>query len=162
MSSCANLLRQALTVNAVCRKNDYLKRVKEGTYYENPAYRERHEGSPMNVQELEALLTAKEGLVEFKEAKERFSFDELTDYCAALANESRPCRRPSRRVCIASWSKALLSDLDEERKPGISYCTGKIFWCDMRCNRRKNPGIPIFRLRSMKLGPSPSHSAIRR
>jgi ATP-dependent DNA helicase RecG len=41
----------------------------------------------MNVQELEALLTAKEGLVEFKEAKERFSFDELTDYCVALANE---------------------------------------------------------------------------
>jgi ATP-dependent DNA helicase RecG len=36
---------------------------------------------------LEALLTGKEGLVEFKEAKERFSFDELTDYCVALANE---------------------------------------------------------------------------
>jgi ATP-dependent DNA helicase RecG len=41
----------------------------------------------MNVQELEDLLAAKEGPVEFKEAKERFSFDELTDYCVALANE---------------------------------------------------------------------------
>lgn len=42
----------------------------------------------MNVQELEALLTAKEGAAaEFKEAKERYSFDELTDYCLALANE---------------------------------------------------------------------------
>ena len=42
----------------------------------------------MNVQELEALLTSKEGAAaEFKEAKERYSFDELTDYCLALANE---------------------------------------------------------------------------
>ncbi len=40
-----------------------------------------------DVQELETLLAAKEGPVEFKEAKERFSFDELTDYCVALANE---------------------------------------------------------------------------
>lgn len=42
----------------------------------------------MNVQEFETLLAAKEGdAVEFKEAKERYSFDELTDYCLALANE---------------------------------------------------------------------------
>jgi len=42
----------------------------------------------MTPQELDALLTAKEGAaVEFKEAKERFSFDDLTDYCVALANE---------------------------------------------------------------------------
>ncbi|HVA65551.1 MAG TPA: ATP-binding protein [Elusimicrobiota bacterium] len=42
----------------------------------------------MNPQELDALLTAKEGdAVEFKEAKARFDFDELTDYCVAIANE---------------------------------------------------------------------------
>lgn len=41
----------------------------------------------MTPAELEELLQAKEGLVEFKEAKARFDFDELIDYCLAIANE---------------------------------------------------------------------------
>jgi len=42
----------------------------------------------LNVVELQQLLKAQEGeRFEFKEAKMRFSFDELTKYCCALANE---------------------------------------------------------------------------
>lgn len=41
----------------------------------------------MTPQDLDSLLAATEGVIEFKEAKNRFSFDELTEYCIAIANE---------------------------------------------------------------------------
>ena len=48
----------------------------------------------MNIdfEQLQAMLAAKEGeQLEFKEAKTRFDFEELTRYCAALANEGGGC-----------------------------------------------------------------------
>lgn len=60
----------------------------------------------MTPQELDALLAVREEneRIEFKEAKGQYSFDQLVDYCVALANEGGGMMvlgvtdRPPRRV----------------------------------------------------------------
>jgi len=107
----------------------------------------------MNLQDLEKLLNARSENehLEFKEAKNRYDFEELLDYCVALANESGGrmvlgvTNTPPRRVV---GTKAF--DIPERTVAGIFERIGlKVLWHELQ---HPDGRVLVFEVPSRPIG----------